>query len=443
MSKTFKPDVLVVGAGIAGVALAVGLKDKGYRVILVERDSETRERFKGEYLQPCSVQTLQALGLAATLDSSETVKVTELRFRDLAPNDRDILSDITIRYPQGSYACALPHKTLVESLRAAARARLGQNFYEGATLEPTNADSWDFTTRPAFRLRTREGEVVTLRPSWVMGADGRQSSVRRWLGGPQAEANGASTYGGPEEFIVGAEFLEGAINPTRYEVIRTYNRGTLSLFELGNGKQRLYWNTPAGSGANKKSWEGQLPDLVKRVSGVAQLSTCEVKHVSGAPANTAWYGPTSKGRILLVGDAMAVTTPFGGQGMSQALYHVEQILRLIDQDDGSRSATRKIAKEYASYAKSKYRHINLLNFGLYYLFFAQASPFRASTRHILTHWKSNPEFMERVGRLFGGIDQDTPGIVELARLWGMIGSPRQSLKVIQELGQLGFGKNEL
>ena len=65
-----KPDVLVVGAGICGTALAIALRDRGLSVLLVERDARVRERFKGEYLQPVAVRRLEKMGIGGILSGA-------------------------------------------------------------------------------------------------------------------------------------------------------------------------------------------------------------------------------------------------------------------------------------------------------------------------------------------------------------------------------------
>lgn len=56
-------DVLVVGAGIVGCAVAVALGKQGRSVILLEKSLKEPDRIVGELLQPGGVAALQELGL--------------------------------------------------------------------------------------------------------------------------------------------------------------------------------------------------------------------------------------------------------------------------------------------------------------------------------------------------------------------------------------------
>ena len=55
--------IIVVGAGTAGAAAAVGLAERGFKVLLFERDMTLQDRIVGELLQPGGVRALERMGL--------------------------------------------------------------------------------------------------------------------------------------------------------------------------------------------------------------------------------------------------------------------------------------------------------------------------------------------------------------------------------------------
>lgn len=57
------PDVVIVGAGVLGSAMAAVLARDGRRVTVVERDLKEPDRIVGELLQPGGYRALRELGL--------------------------------------------------------------------------------------------------------------------------------------------------------------------------------------------------------------------------------------------------------------------------------------------------------------------------------------------------------------------------------------------
>ena len=70
-----KADVLIVGAGILGCALAVTFARQGRSVYLLEKSLKQPDRIVGELLQPGGVQALKELGLRQCLDEIDAIPV--------------------------------------------------------------------------------------------------------------------------------------------------------------------------------------------------------------------------------------------------------------------------------------------------------------------------------------------------------------------------------
>ena len=68
-------DVVVVGAGILGSALAITFARQGRSVILLERSLKEPDRIVGELLQPGGVEALRKLGLTECLEEIDAIKV--------------------------------------------------------------------------------------------------------------------------------------------------------------------------------------------------------------------------------------------------------------------------------------------------------------------------------------------------------------------------------
>jgi len=422
---------LVVGGGLAGIAAAVGLRKRGLDVLLVEKEVVPRDRFRGEYLQPFAVEALDELGFRSVIDALDARRVSELHFTDLKSDHTQVLSDLRVRYPRGSAARAMPNLTLNRELREVARRQLGERFLEGAT---AHFDNPGRLSDPEFTLTLQDGSKRQLRPQWVLGCDGRNSQVRKWMGGEPAHANGNVTFRAAPEFIVGAEFEARHGSGDVYEVIRTYGQGTLCLFQIGDNKLRLYWNTAASAPTNKSVWEGKLKALIDELPALHHLRGTNISRLMGTAADTQWLGPPARGRFLLLGDAVAITTPFGGQGMTCALRHVQHLVAAFD---GCRLDSDLHAfllrREYTRLVKKTFDHFSLVNFVVHFAFYRREIWAKPLAHHCIRTWNQHPELRDRAGRLFGGFDQDTPGVLELLNFSGLIEAARHPTSVLETL----------
>ena len=65
--RNAEPDVVIVGAGIAGGALGTALARGGFEVALLERESNYPDRVRGEFMAPWGVTELAKLELLQPL----------------------------------------------------------------------------------------------------------------------------------------------------------------------------------------------------------------------------------------------------------------------------------------------------------------------------------------------------------------------------------------
>jgi len=103
-------DVCVVGAGVAGAAMAAYLGKAGKRVVVVEKDYSEQDRIVGELLQPGGVEKLHALGLADCLEGIDAAPVTGYA---IFKNGREI----QIPYPQSFAGRGFRNGKFVQNLR--------------------------------------------------------------------------------------------------------------------------------------------------------------------------------------------------------------------------------------------------------------------------------------------------------------------------------------
>jgi len=434
-------DVVVVGAGPVGMALAYGLRRRGVDVLLLEKASRIVPAFKGEYVQPAGVEILKRIGLDPSGTASSAGQVRELRFRDLDRSD-DIMSDILMSYSaQSEPAVTIAHHDLIANMRRQVIGVLGDRFWTGITIKPLGVTDRRFFNSPRLLAEHSTQGSVEIRAKYLIGCDGRGSIVRSWMKGPRVPANAAVVTGAPREWIIGAQLAASAPLPRRYEVLRSYTQGTVSAFSLGAQGQRLYFSSVEAAAESGSLLNLQVDEILSRVQPHVALGRLgpEMK-LASFPAYTRWFGPSQQGHVFLAGDACGVTTPYGGQGISGGLEAVADLLEWLPtsvQNSGHWSLGFHAAETQYSFQVKKtfYRH-NLIDLGIYYLFFARNPMFKSVSAHVISSWQKNPEIAQRVMNLFAGTDRNIPGPIELAEIWGLPLWPRWALPGFLPVNQI-------
>ncbi len=301
-------EVLIVGAGPAGSALATLLARAGRDVLLVERARFPRDKPCGDCLNPGAVAELRRLGLATDVQR-------QLRPRELcgwyveAPDGRSFraaFSRAGVTGAERGWAIRrrdLDDELLAGACRAGARVQFGLRVFD--------------VMRRGDRVRgivAHEGAALReIGARLVVGADGVRSVVRRRLGlvarpprlkkialvGHLASGDGAGSFGElrlRDGRCCGYAPLERGANVTL--VVPQAEAAGIA------GDPRRYFLDALSS----------FPAVRERV-GRAGL---ERRLLVTGPFDQPVRRPWSRG-ALLVGDAAGYYDPFTGQGIYQAL----------------------------------------------------------------------------------------------------------------------------
>src|SRR5215218_3347389 len=161
-------DIVIVGGGIAGSALGGVLARAGLGVLVIEREARFRDRIRGEGTWPWGVDEAYRAGLGGVLERAGRVEIQEIRRIEY----RELVRTTTW---EDQKLIGFFHPRLQEELFTWAGS-------QGAdTIRPAKATVATRHGRTAVTA-VQNGSEVEYAARIVVGADGKRSGVRRWIG---------------------------------------------------------------------------------------------------------------------------------------------------------------------------------------------------------------------------------------------------------------------
>jgi 2-polyprenyl-6-methoxyphenol hydroxylase-like FAD-dependent oxidoreductase len=332
-------DIITVGGGLGGSALAKAMAERGARVLVLESEARFRDRVRGEAMMPWGTMEARELGIYDTLIASGG---HELPWWDsyrgpTRTGHRDFSTTTTPKVP----ALAFYHPGVQEGLLEAA-ASAGAEVRRGARVRGTK------TGDAPTVVADISGRQAEFRARLVVGADGRTSMMRGW--------SGFTVRQDAEQNLVAGVLYEGI--PVRDDACHFWLNSSLGLgallFPQGHGQVRAYLCYGTGSG-RRLSGDADLPKFVDESlkTGVAAEYYTTGKAIGPLAtfdgASTWVDHPYRKG-VALIGDAAAASDPTWGQGLSLTLRDVrvlrDQLLRHEDWDEAGNAYAREHDRYY-------------------------------------------------------------------------------------------------
>jgi 2-polyprenyl-6-methoxyphenol hydroxylase-like FAD-dependent oxidoreductase len=335
-------DLIIVGGGIGGSALAEVMARAGRSVLLLERSEAYEDRVRGEWIAPWGVEEVRRLGLYDLLKGAGghhiTHHVTFDEGKDPATAEAEALPLGIFRENVPGPLC-LGHPTHCQTLFDAAKAA-GAEAHRGVQVISVAAGP-----NPTVTFEVG-GAVREAKARLLVGADGRTSQVRDAVGIPLHQDT-------PHHWFAGL-LIEGAPGwRDTLQAIGTEGDFGFLAFPQGSGRIRLYGGYALSEARRFKGEDGPRRFL----DAFALSCSPENRHiVGGQPAGPlfsyinadSWtdrpYGPG----VVLVGDAAGWNDPIIGLGLSITYRDVRIVSDILKaSDDWSEAAFAPYGAERA------------------------------------------------------------------------------------------------
>nr|XP_043618963.1 squalene monooxygenase SE1-like [Erigeron canadensis] len=363
-------DVIIVGAGVAGAALAYSLGMDGRRVLVIERDLGLQDRIVGELLQPGGYMKLIELGLEDCVENIDAQKVfgyalfKEGRSTKLAYPLEKFKRDVSGRcFHNGRFV-----QRMREKAATVPSVRLEQGTVT-SLIEEKGAVK-------GVRYKTKVGQDITVTAPLTIVCDGCFSNLRRGLCKPEVDIpstfaalllkNCEAPYPNHGHVILAdpSPILCYRISST--EIRCLVDIPGKKIPSVGNGEMALYLKTKVAP---------QIPTEL-RCGFIAAVDEGSIKTMANRSMPAA---PQPTPGAILLGDAFNMRHPLTGGGMTVALSDVvivRDLLRPLENINDS-FALCKYLDSFYTMRKPVASTINTLAGALYKVF--SASPDQART----------------------------------------------------------------
>ncbi|SFC86335.1 2-polyprenyl-6-methoxyphenol hydroxylase [Bacillus sp. OV322] len=318
-----KKNVLIIGGGVGGLTLAIKLASCKIDVAITERLERADHLYKGELLQPKTLQILDGIGvLQEVLDSGQKLPVIELKE---LKKDRDgsyekvseSMMDYRVIPEPYNYSVMIHHEKLKEILKKKALSSPRFEYFSPASCK-------GYLDEKARVILQEDKKELLIDADFYIGAEGRKSVTRDEMD-MKIEQNGYNHHFLTVTFPRPETMVNGKIISTRKEF--------LGLFPLPDNQVRTVFLIPAGSfkALKEKGIEalhGAYTGLCPELDGYVQHLKDWKKVQLMIPVS--YHVPAYiKNNFALIGDAAHTVHPMAGEGMNMAMQDADTLGELL------------------------------------------------------------------------------------------------------------------
>lgn len=407
-------DVVIVGAGVFGCAVAVALARQGRSVILLERWMREPDRIVGELLQPGGVAALKKLGLDDCLEGIDAIHV---KGYDVIYYGKEVM----IGYPSGKeekkekveggkkpIGWAFHHGRFINKLREACMREPNITIFETTVKETITSETSDQVL--GVITETTDPSTGEKRPDYYFGgltiiADGYASAFRKELIGKTPVVKSK---------FYALELIDCVLPAPNHGHVLLGDGAPVLLYQIGTHETRALIDIPEGlptATVAAGGVKGHIKNIVipslppsTQPSFVAALESGKLRSMPNS-----FLPPTTQQNpgVVVLGDAMNMRHPLTGGGMTVAFNDVVLLADLLHPskipDLSNTLSVQEAMRDFHWRRKNLSSIINILAMALYALFAANDSQLKALQMGCFEYFLRGGECVDGPAGLLAGI----------------------------------------
>jgi flavin-dependent dehydrogenase len=308
-------DVFVIGGGPAGLAAAIAARLQGFRVVVADGARPPIDKACGEVLMPDAITALKNLGVL--LPATERSCLRGVRFHSCGLSAEAV-------FPSSGGGVSI-RRTILHDTMADYAAALGIELLWRSVVTGIDGEGVQLADR---KVRT----------SWIIGADGVNSRVRRWAG--------LDTYSRTKLRYAFRRHYRITPWTDRLEI---YWGKHSQAFATAVGKEQVCVAVASANPERRiEAALAEFPELQARLQG-AEVTSSERGAVSAnRKLKRVW-----RNNIALIGDASGTVDAITGEGLGLAFSHAAVLANSLKAGTlaGYQAAHRRLALRPALMAR--------------------------------------------------------------------------------------------